>query len=82
MKHFVKERFGWVCLRCRDSAPEGDAERAPSERGRARFFHEGEAEEREPRLSSPALARRRDAGGGRSVLFCPQCGAQEDDDSG
>jgi len=82
-EHFVKERFGWVCRRCRDaargSAPAGveDTERrAPLDAGRARFFHEGEAEEREPKLSAPELARRRDAGG-RRTLFCPSCGAEE-----
>ena len=82
-EHFVKERFGWVCRRCRDAARRGSAadvedsgRRAPLDAGRARFFHEGEAEEGEPKLSAPGLARRRDEGG-RRVLFCPGCGAEE-----
>ena len=87
-EHFVKERFGWVCRRCRDAAGGGAAagventgRRASLVEGRARFFHEGEAEEREPKLSAPGLARRRDAGGQR-ILFCPSCGAEEADSSG
>ena len=76
-ERFVKERLGWVCRRCRDAAPGGAAGDAPPGAGLARFFREGEAEEREPRLSAPSLARRRAADGGGSVLFCPQCGAEE-----
>ena len=83
-EHFIRERFGWVCKGCRDAARAGGAyegedevTRAFREGGRARFFHEGEAEEREPRLSTPSLARWRDAGG-RRTLFCPQCGAEEE----
>jgi len=83
-EHFVKERFGWVCRRCSDAARRGEAaadiedtgRRAPLDVGRARFFHEGEAEEREPTLFAPGLARRRDVGG-RRVLYCPSCGAEE-----
>ena len=83
-EHFVKERFGWVCRRCRDAARRGEAadiedtgRRAPLDVGRARFFHEGEAETKDPQLSTRGLARRRDAEGGRRVLFCPDCGAEE-----
>ena len=86
-EHFVKERFGWVCRRCCDAARGGAAagvedtgRRASLTEGRARFFHEGEAEEREQKLSAPGLARRRDAGGRRN-LFCPSCGAEEVVDS-
>ncbi|HKP73304.1 MAG TPA: hypothetical protein VJT82_10235 [Pyrinomonadaceae bacterium] len=47
----------------------------PDESTRARFFSEGESEEREPRLSAHALARWRDDS--RQVLVCPNCGAEE-----
>ena len=84
-EHFVKERFGWVCRRCSDAARrdaaagvDNDGRRPSLVEGRARFFHEGEAEEREPKLSARGLARRRDAGG-RRTLFCPNCGAEEAD---
>jgi hypothetical protein len=42
----------------------------------ARFFREGESEEREPRLSLSALARWKDST--RGALVCPRCGAEED----
>ena len=82
MRHFVNDRFGWECLRCRDAAGDSDGltddgRRAPLEAGRARFFHEGEAEEGGPRLSTRAQARRREQRG-RSFLFCPACGAEEE----
>lgn len=41
-----------------------------------RFFREGEAEEREARLSARALARWKDDA--RRALVCPRCGAEED----
>lgn len=40
-----------------------------------RFFREGEAEEREPRLSADALARWKDDS--RRALLCPRCGVKE-----
>lgn len=69
-EHFINHGFGWVCRHCRaeEEAQEGN-------RGRARFHSEGEAEEKEPALSTPALARWRDAT--RRTLFCPRCGVEE-----
>ena len=72
-EHFANDGYGWACKRCRESEAPG-----PPGAGAAlpRFFREGEAEEREPRLSSPALARwKTDA---RRTLVCPRCGAEED----
>ena len=40
-----------------------------------RFFREGEAEEREKRLSADALARWKDDS--RRALVCPRCGVEE-----
>jgi hypothetical protein len=70
--HFINTAFGWVCKHCRaeeEAAPDGERV------GRARFFHEGESETREPRLSTEALARWRDAT--RRTLFCPRCSIEE-----
>jgi hypothetical protein len=83
---FVNEGFGWECKRCLASVtgtvgaagredpatPAGatGAEELP------RFFREGEAEEREPRLASHILARWHDTPNGRA-LRCPRCGAEE-----
>jgi hypothetical protein len=71
--HFVNEGYGWTCKRCRE---DGVAPASPSSDTLARFFREGEAEEREPRLSSTTLARWKDDT--RRTLVCPRCGAEED----
>lgn len=72
MEHFVNEGFGWTCRRC---LKEERARATPPASPRARFFSEGEAEDRDPKLSAPALARWRDAS--RRALVCPRCGAGE-----
>ena len=41
-----------------------------------RFFREGEAEERDPRLSAHSLARWTDDS--RRTLRCPRCGVEEE----
>jgi hypothetical protein len=70
--HFLNLGYGWLCKHC--SAE--DAERKhDNEGGRARFFAEGESENKEPRLSTPALARWTDST--RRTLSCPRCEIQE-----
>ena len=70
--HFINEGYGWTCKRCRDEeAPPA----SPSSNNLPRFFREGEAEDREPRLSSPTLARWKDDA--RRTLVCPRCGVEE-----
>jgi hypothetical protein len=72
-KHFVNEGFGWTCKRC----GEQEAPRAPTADDLLpRFFREGEAEERETRLSNSFLARWKDDS--RRTLVCPRCGVEED----
>ncbi len=71
MEHFRNSGYGWTCKRCGDE----QTARAGPASPRARFFHEGEAEERDMRLSTPALARWRDDT--RQVLVCPRCGIEE-----
>jgi hypothetical protein len=70
--HFVNAGFGWVCKHC---SPEAESSSGASAAQRARFFTEGEAEEKEPVLSTPTLARWRDAT--RRILVCPRCGIEE-----
>lgn len=86
---FINEGYGWECKSCRasggDPAVEDARERAGDESADAsstlpRFFREGEAEEREARLATRALARRRDTTRG-SMLVCPLCGREELEDS-
>ncbi|HEX8143441.1 MAG TPA: hypothetical protein VF553_12645 [Pyrinomonadaceae bacterium] len=70
--HFINTGFGWLCKRC---SAEQEEESAGANEGRARFFTEGEAEAKEPRLSTPALARWTDAT--RQTLVCPRCSIEE-----
>jgi hypothetical protein len=70
--HFINDGYGWACKRCRDA----DAAPEPSpDSPLPRFFREGEAEDRAPRLSSSSLARWKDAS--HRTLTCPRCGAEE-----
>jgi hypothetical protein len=69
--NFFNAGYGWICRRCNPD----DETRAHLTTGRARFFEEGEAEDKEVVFSTPALARWRDSS--RQVLVCPQCGIEE-----
>lgn len=77
-EHFINDGYGWTCKRCGTTGDAAMRETLMPDAGdgRARFFREGEAEDREPRLSTPALARWKDAPG--HTLICPLCGAEED----
>jgi hypothetical protein len=70
--HFINEGFGWVCKHC---SAEMSARVDASGDTRARFFREGEAEEKVPRLSTTALARWTSPA--RRALACPRCGIEE-----
>jgi hypothetical protein len=72
MQHFVNKGYGWTCRHC---LIEETPPRAPETGARGRFFSEGEAEEREPRLSTNARARWRDDS--RKILVGPRCGVEE-----
>jgi rubrerythrin len=71
LDHFINEGFGWVCKHC---SAEVKA-RVNEQETRARFFTEGEAEEKEPQMSTPALARWTNPT--RRTLICPRCGIEE-----
>jgi len=70
--HFVNNGYGWTCRHCYEQEKTA---RVPEQSTRARFFSEGEAEEREPKLSATSLARWRDDS--RQVLVCSGCGVEE-----
>lgn len=78
-ERFINDGRGWECKRCRgedaSAVGTGDDEGLPSSNALPRFFREGEAEEREPRLASSTRARWKDDT--RSALACPRCGAEE-----
>lgn len=70
--HFINDGYGWTCRHCLNelsTRPQPEATSLP------RFFREGEAEDREPRLSSTLLARWKDDT--RRTLVCPRCGVEE-----
>ncbi|MBD0370443.1 MAG: hypothetical protein ICV60_06375 [Pyrinomonadaceae bacterium] len=69
--NFINFGYGWMCKHCM-AEDEGRGDEGES---RARFFTEGEAETKEPLLSTPALARWRDAA--RRTLYCPRCSVEE-----
>jgi rubredoxin len=71
MKHFINQGYGWTCRRCQSEETAQVSERS----ARARFFSEGEAEERAPKLSAASLARWRDEY--HQTLVCPRCGVEE-----
>ncbi len=61
---------------CKHCTAEEDAERKHHDHGTsARFFTEGEAEEKEPKLSTLALARWTHST--RRSLTCPRCEIEE-----
>ena len=70
--HFIHSGFGWHCKHCLAENEAG----GPSEKNaKARYYTEGEAEEKELRMAAPFLARWRDAS--RRTLYCPQCSVEE-----
>jgi hypothetical protein len=70
--HFINMGFGWVCKHC---SPAASAHSGMSATERSRFFTEGEAEDKDPTLSTHTLARWRDST--RRILVCPRCGIEE-----
>ncbi|MEJ7617574.1 MAG: hypothetical protein WKF30_11570 [Pyrinomonadaceae bacterium] len=71
MERFSNFGYGWSCKLCASEFEAG----AKEDNALARFFREGEAEEKEPRLSAPALAKWTDEK--RQALRCPRCGIEE-----
>lgn len=71
LNDFYNAGFGWICRPCeRDLKTETDPEANHS-----RVFREGEAESRDPRLATIALAKWTDKT--RRFLTCPRCGITE-----
>ena len=69
LDNFYNDGFGWVCRACeRELKAEEAAEHA-------RYFREGEAEAKQPKLANLALAKWLDPA--RTTLTCPRCGVTE-----
>ncbi len=71
IEHFINSGYGWLCKHCQLQ----NEARADQANGRARFFSEGEAEDKDMKLSATAMARWRDVS--RETLICPRCGVEE-----
>jgi hypothetical protein len=71
LNDFYNAGFGWICKQC-------DAELTDRKSGGSalsRAFLEGEAESKNPELSTEALAKWTDKT--RRFLICPRCGITE-----
>ncbi len=67
LKDFYNEGFGWICRHCADQ----NAGEEPVNR----LLAEGEAEGKQPKLSTDALAKWADKE--QRTLICPVCGITE-----
>lgn len=70
LQAFYNDGFGWICKRC-----ERELKGSEESGKRSRLLSEGEAESKNPKLSSVALARWLDPA--RTILVCPHCGVTE-----
>ncbi len=70
--NFYNDGFGWICRACERELAEDQTEPGTKLN---RIMREGEAESKQPRLSSLALARWADKT--RQALVCPRCGIVE-----
>jgi hypothetical protein len=70
LNDFYNEGFGWICRNC-----ERDLEQAAEKTTYSRLLREGEAEGKQPTLSTHALAKWADPA--QRMLECPRCGIAE-----
>ncbi len=70
LNDFYNDGFGWICKHC-----ERELQPDISEKKTSRLMTEGEAESKNPTLSSPAMAKWADAA--QRTLVCPRCGITE-----
>ena len=64
---FYNDGFGWICKHCERELKDAETDSGVS----SRLMREGEAESKNPRLSSPALAKWADKA--QRTLMCPRC---------
>ena len=74
LKDFYNDGFGWICRRCEPELKLDDVHLQES-----RLMSEGEAESKQPEMSTSALAKWFDAA--QTRLVCPRCGITENVDS-
>lgn len=72
LNDFYNDGFGWICRVCeRELKKETEAEN----QNLSRLMREGEAESKQPKMSTPALAKWADPA--QRTLMCPRCGITE-----
>ncbi|HEX8250318.1 MAG TPA: hypothetical protein VF599_19245 [Pyrinomonadaceae bacterium] len=72
LEDFYNDGFGWICKHCERELKESETGGSSAQ---SRLMREGEAESKNPRLSSPALAKWADKA--QRTLVCPRCGITE-----
>ena len=72
LNDFYNDGFGWICKSCER---ELESEEKVSDVKFSRLMSEGEAESKQPKLSSHALAKWADKT--NRTLMCPRCGITE-----
>ena len=72
LNDFYNAGFGWICRTCeREFKQESETEN----QNLSRLMREGEAESKQPKMSSKALAKWADPA--QRTLMCPRCGITE-----
>ncbi len=71
LNDFYNDGFGWICKHCERELES----QTPTNENHSRLMSEGEAESKQPRFSSLALAKWADAA--QRTLVCPRCGITE-----
>jgi hypothetical protein len=72
LNDFYNKGFGWICRHCERDL---EAQTVVSDSKQSRLLREGEAESKQPALSSIALAKWADKA--QTTLICPRCGIIE-----
>ena len=72
LNDFYNDGYGWICKPCEREIEQQRKETGPKT---SRLMREGEAESKQPQLSSKALAKWADKL--QEILICPRCGITE-----
>ena len=74
LNDFYNDGFGWICKKCERELQAAKTPDAPDDQ-LSRLMREGEAESKQPKFSSLALAKWADIS--QRMLICPRCGITE-----
>ena len=71
LNDFYNDGFGWICRHCERELQAQSGEN----KQHSRLMSEGEAESKQPKFSTSALAKWADPA--QRILVCPRCGITE-----